>query len=196
MLLSQPKFKLLYEDYYVDQILGVIGTGSVSKLFNAQLSRPRTLFIIPFFSNANKATAVKPYQSPISSCPNTSSICRIKNLQLQIGGQNIFIQPLQYNYDFYNNQMLPLLGKINGNSLKSRFQTGQITSSMFSKCYNTFTFDMEKCADQIMDNGQKQFQVNFQVDGIQTVIYDFLLIITYQNEVYIDQISGTITSEP
>jgi len=197
MLLKQPKFRLLYDDYYVDTILSVTGSGNVSKLFNAQLSRPRTLYIIPFLNPTcatTPANAVSPYLSCVSSAPNTSSICRIKNVQIQIGGQNIYIQPLQYNYDFYNNNLLPLLGKINGNSLKSRFQTGQITSSMWNKCYNTFTFDLQKCSDEIGDNGLRQFQINFSIDSVTARVYDFLLIVTYQNELYVDQVSGGVTS--
>jgi len=197
MLLKQPKFRLLYDDYYVDTLLSVTGSGNVSKLFNAQLSRPRTLYIIPFLNPScatTPANAVSPYLSCVSSAPNTSSICRIKNVQIQIGGQNIYIQPLQYNYDFYNNNLLPLLGKINGNSLKSRFQTGQITSSMWNKCYNTFTFDLQKCSDEIGDNGLRQFQINFSIDSVTARVYDFLLIVSYQNELYVDQVSGGVTS--
>ena len=93
MLLKQPKFKMLYEDYYVDQALGVAGNGSVSKLFNAQISRPRLLYIIPYFSNSGKANAVRPYQSPVSSAPNTSSLCKLKNLQIQIGGKISLSKP-------------------------------------------------------------------------------------------------------
>jgi hypothetical protein len=66
---------------------------------------------------------------------------------------------------------------------------------MWSKCYNTFTFDLQKVSDAIMDNGEKQFQINFQVDGISTLTYNFLLIVSYQMETYIDQITGSCVSD-
>ena len=66
------------------------------------------------------------------------------------------------------------------------------TAYIFNKCYNSYIFDSEKCSDLIMDNQQKQFQLDCQA----ALVYDFLLIVTYQCEMYIDQISGTVTSQP
>jgi len=125
-ILANSKFRMLYEDFYADQILNKSGASNVSQLFNAQLARPRTLYLIPFFNSSTATTpanAVSPYLSPLSSAPNTCSICRLSRVQIQIGAQNIFVEQQQYNYQFYVNNLLPLLGKINGNSMKMANRT-------------------------------------------------------------------------
>ena len=197
-LIDAPIRKILYEDFYVDSVLGVTGvTGQVNRLFNVQLSRVRNMYIIPFISgkssNPTKNSAGEVvYRSPLSSAPNTCSKCSISACNIQISGQNIFTEPLQFNSQFYVNNLFSLLGKINGNSLKSDFMTGQITSSMFNKCYNVYSFDLKRVADSVSDNGNKSFQIVFKVDSNNT--YDFIVIVAYQNELSVDRLSGMITA--
>ena len=76
MILNQPKFKLLYNDFYQDTILNIKGGDTASKAFNVNINRPRTLYIIPFLSNQNPVTGgfmTSPFLSPVSSAPNTTS---------------------------------------------------------------------------------------------------------------------------
>lgn len=192
MLLSQPKFDVLYNDYYIDTILNKAGGSQITQLFSAQLSRPRTLYIIPFFSTSNVAGAITPIQSPISSAPTTCSLCRISNCQIQIGGMNIFMEAQQYNFQFYQNQMMQLMANLNGNSLKSKFFSGQITKTMWEKAYNVFVFDMQKVTDEVQDNVIKNFQLQFKVNAKDTVKYDFYVIMEYQSSLTIDKITGEV----
>jgi hypothetical protein len=197
MILSQPSFRILYEDYYVDQILKIQGGAQVSRLFNVQLSRPRVMYIIPFFASSSMANPVNlsPYQQCLSSAPNTCSPCRLSNLQVQIGGQNIFVEPQAYNFHFYNNQILSLLGeKYNGNSLKSRFMGGQIKKSDWEKAYGVYAFNLQKVNGETEDNLMKSFQIQFKVDTPNTLFYDFIILVTYQSELYCDRATGVITS--
>lgn len=192
MILSQPSAKLLYDDFYIDQILSVNSATSnqVTRLFNVNLSRVRTMYIVPYLSA--KANAPVSYRSPLSSAPNTCSFCRISNCNLQIAGQNIFIEPLQQINQFYNNNVMQLMANINGNSMKSKFMSGQITSTMWQKAYNVFAFDMKKVEDEVQDNVLKSFQINFKVDTVN--VYDFMIILSYQNELNIDRLTGQVTS--
>ena len=192
MILSQPSAKLLYNDFYVDMILNqnTASSNQVTRLFNVNLSRVRTMYIIPYLSS--KTNAPVSYRSPISSAPTTCSFCRISNCNISIGGQNVFIEPLQQINQFYNNNVLPLIANVNGNSMKSKFMSGQITSTMWQKAYNVFTFDMKKVEDEVQDNVLKSFQINFKVDTVNT--YDFMVILSYQNELNIDRLTGMVTS--
>jgi len=181
-------------DYYVDADLGKIPGNSISRLFNVQLSRVRTLYIIPFLSaNGNVPS---PFNSPISSAPITCTPCRLKNFNIQIGGQNIFSEPQNYNYQFYNNNALSIMADINGNSLKSKFFSGQITKSMWENGYNVYTINLEKCTDEITDSLMKSFQLIFQIENsaITGISYDFYYMITYQSELSLDRSTGTITN--
>ena len=66
--------------------------------------------------------------------------------------------------------------------------------SDWEKCYNVFTFNMQKATDIIQDSIQKQFQLTFKLDTNGT--YDFLFLMTFQVEMYLDQINGEITNQP
>ena len=181
-------------DYYVDMDEGKEQGSQVSRLFNVQLSRVRTLYIIPFLSGS--ATIPSPFNSPISSAPTTCTPCRLKNFNIQIGGQNIFTEPMNFNYQFYNNNVLSIMADINGNSLKSKFFSGQITKSMWENGYNVYTINLQKCTDEITDSLMKSFQLIYQIEtNTGTKLkYDFYYMITYQSELALDRSTGTITN--
>jgi hypothetical protein len=153
------------------------------------------LYIIPFLSGS--ATVPSPFNSPISSAPITCTPCRLKNFQIQIGGQNIFSEPQSFNYQFYNNNSLSITSDINGNSLKSKFFSGQITKSMWENGYNAYSINLEKVTDEITDSLMKSFQLIYQIEDNATgtkLKYDFYYIITYQSELSLDRSTGTITN--
>ena len=89
------------------------------------------------------------------------------------------------------------MSDINGNSLKSKFFSGQITKSMWENGYNVYTINLEKVQDEITDSLMKSFQLIYQVEdnSSQTKLkYDFYYLITYQSELSLDRSTGTITS--
>jgi hypothetical protein len=103
-----PQYSLKYNDYYADTDLNVKQGSSISRLFNTNLTRPRTIF--PFLAQSNYIDATpannRIYPScltnPLSSAPITVTPARLRNFNIQIGGQNIFSEPQQFNYSFYN----------------------------------------------------------------------------------------------
>jgi hypothetical protein len=165
---------------------------SVSRLFNVQLSRVRTLSIVPFLSGG---AFPSPFNSPISFAPITCTPCRLKNFNIQVGGVNIFNEPQNFNYQFYNNNTLSIMADINGNSLKSKFFSGQITKSMWENGYNVYSINLEKVQDEITDSLMKSFQLIYQVeDSTLKLKYDLYYIISYESELSLDRSTGTITN--
>ena len=193
LILDDPIKTIKYNDYYIDQIVnqGPVAGTQITRLFNTQLSNVRQLYILPYLSS--KQNAPKSYQSLLSSAPNTVSFCRLRDFQIQIGGQNILVEPFQQNNQFYVNNVLQNIAQLNGNSFKSDFISGQITKSMWEKCYNVFTLDMRRVADEVQDASNKSFQLTFKLDTAET--YDFLIILTYMNKLTVDRLTGQITSD-
>ena len=194
-IIQQPQYNLKYLDYYTDMDEGRLQNSSVSRLFNVQLSRCRTLYIIPFLSSS--ATIPSPFNSPISSAPITCTPCRLKNFNIQIGGSNIFSEPMNFNHQFYNNGSLSIMADINGNSLKSKFFSGQITKSMWESGYSVYSINLTKVTDEITDSLMKSFQLIYQVEDNATgtkLKYDFYYIISYESELFLDRSTGTITN--
>ena len=188
---------LKYNDYYVDTDLKIKqNNGTASRLFNTQLTRPRILYIIPFLAQSVETNKVYPaaLTSPLSSAPITCSIARLKNFNIQIGGQNIFNEPQQFNYQFYNNNAMSIMSDINGNSPKGALFSGQISKSMWENGYNVYYVNLEKCSDIISDSTMKAFQLSYSFEGNNPdVFYDMYYIISYQNEVNLDRLTGKIT---
>ena len=191
-IVQNPQYSLKYTDYYVDSDLNKLQGSQVSRLFNVQLSRVRNLYIIPFLSSST--TVPSPFNSPISSAPITCTPARLRNFNIQIGGQNIFSETQNFNYQFYNNNVLSIMADINGNSLKSKFFSGQISKSQWENGYNVYTINLQKCTDEITDSLMKSFQLIFQIDGNAGLSYDFYYMITYQSELNLDRSTGVITN--
>jgi hypothetical protein len=54
--------------------------------------------------------------------------------------------------------------------------------------------NLEKCSDIISDSLMKAFQLTYTIEGFNTtVLYDMYYIISYQNEVNLDRLTGKIT---
>lgn len=191
MILASPQKTILYNDYYIDLIQNQAGNSSqVTRLFNTQLGKVRQLIVLPYFSA--KTNAPVTYRSPLSSAPTTVSFCRLSNFNIKIAGQNVLIEPLQYNTQFYINNLLPILGQLNGNSYNSEYISGQIKKSDWEKCYNAYVLDIRRVLDEVSDTTQKSFQLDWRVDTNNT--YDFMVLIVYQNSLTVDRLTGTITS--
>jgi hypothetical protein len=88
------------------------------------------------------------------------------------------------------------MADINGNSLKSKFFSGQITKSMWENGYNVYAINLEKVTDEITDSLMKSFQIIFQIENNTgtKLKYDFYYLITYQSELNLDRSTGTITN--
>ena len=89
------------------------------------------------------------------------------------------------------------MADINGNSLKSKFFSGQITKSMWENGYNVYSINLEKVTDEITDSLMKSFQLIYQVEDstlANKLKYDFYYIITYQSDLSLDRSTGTITN--
>ncbi len=86
------------------------------------------------------------------------------------------------------------MSDINGNSPKGSLFSGQISKSQWENGYNVFMVNLEKCSDIISDSLMKAFQLTYTIEGFNTtVLYDMYYIISYQNEVNLDRLTGKIT---
>ena len=88
---------------------------------------------------------------------------------------------------------MSLIGKYNGNAIKSNQFSGQITKSMWEKCYSVYMINLQKVNDQTQDDLAKSFQISFRVNTLPTVRYDFIILLEYQMTKYIHRISGLLS---
>jgi len=194
-ILDSPKKTITYKDFYVDTIPTVAnasGGSQVSKLFVANLAHVRQIYVIPYFAVGASTTATQVSRSLVSSAPTTCSFCRLSNFQVQIGGVNVLNENIQLSNQFYENSMLQALALVNGNAHESELISGLVTKSMFQRCYNVYTLDLKRVADEVQDDVLKSFMLNFKIDTKGA--YEFVVLVTYDNSVTIDRIGGSVTS--
>jgi hypothetical protein len=68
--------------------------------------------------------------------------------------------------------------------------SGQITKSMWDKCYGVYTIDVLR-GDAVADSPLKTFQLRFKVDTAGS--YDFIIITEYQNDIAIHCLFGMVS---
>ncbi len=56
------------------------------------------------------------------------------------------------------------------------------------------TINLEKVTSETEDNLMKSFQISFKNDSPANLYHDFIIIVTYQSELYVDRATGTVTS--
>ena len=90
---------------------------------------------------------------------------------------------------------MSIIADINGNSPKSALFSGQISKSQWENGYNVYYVNLEKVSDIILDSTMKQFQLSYTIEGTNTdVTYDMYYMISYQNEINLDRLTGKVTS--
>ena len=138
-IIQHPQYSLKYTDYYVDSDLNKLQNSNISRLFNVQLSRVRNLYIIPFLASLTGAFP-SPTNSPISSALITCSVAKLKKFNIQIGGQNIFTEAQNFDYQFYNNNSLSLHWEIDHRKIIGIYRNfdGKLLHSYFTTVSEVF----------------------------------------------------------
>lgn len=186
---------LLYNDFIVDTThTDIPGGTQVQKLLTYQTGRLRKLYILPYFSNKGVAKACDPRQSLISSAPNTCSICRLINLNVQLGSVNVFSSPISFTFNHFYNSTLIMQGLSNGNAYKSYEMSGRVKYSDFAKCYGAYVIDLERVTDEVSDDTVRNIQVTYKIDAKNTINFNMLYIIEYQAECKVDRVTGQVVN--
>jgi hypothetical protein len=195
-LLSNKTKRILYSNYQVDTTMtNIAGGARAQRLLSYSCSRLRKLYILPFLATASATTPANccdPRQSLVSSAPNTVSYCKLANLQVYLGSTNVYIQPLSYDFLHFFSGPLVQQMPIGGGDWRSMVTSGRIRYSDWRRCYNVFVVDLERCSDSVTDELIKNIQISFQNDT--QLIYSFVLVTEFQEEVTMDCITGQVVS--
>lgn len=200
---TAPRYHIKYTDFYVDRdhssTARAPGSTGIVRPINVSLSNVRHLYILPFLSGtadtALKAVNTNVYQSLVSSAPTTVSPCKLTNFNIAVGGNLMLSSPLLNNVHFYKNNFMSLMSHVNGNSLKSLDFGGVVTKTMWEQGgYGTYVIDLKRVKDELGDAKPKSFEVMFDVQSDGTAYYDFVYIIDYESNLFIERVGGAIKS--
>ena len=93
---------------------------------------------------------------------------------------------------------MSILADINGNLPKKALFSSQINKSQLKNGYKVFYVNLNKASDIITDSTMKAFQLTYAFEGNNSegnasIAYDMYYIISYENELNLDRLTGKIT---
>lgn len=127
-----------------------------------------------------------PVVSPFTSEPsNTSPLMKITDYNIQLGGENIYAQNLQYGFQQYQNEV-SCLNALSGNQ-DSVVSSGLINQEMWMNNYRYYYTDLSR---KLQDNQMKSVQIIGR--NASVVPMDLHIYLIYSKEAIIDILTGKL----
>lgn len=184
--------KIYYKDYILERLEDenrvIAGKASNKKhTFNNNLSKVSKVYIIPILSNsdANKAKApltnmsLLPYESPVSSCPNTfNGGFRFKDVMLLLGNQRIYPEKITEENDFYDHSVMSFFSQTGSNLIQEQYFSTQLTLERWRNGYGVYVFDLVNTTIDANFSTPRSWQLEYSSD----CKYDFNLLVYFEQE--------------
>lgn len=103
---SNQAKKIVYKNYYFNQINDVSAGNTYSALIQSGIRNPFALIIVPYISSKVVGMSGYQWQSPFNQAPAQGSPCIIDQLQVQLGGQQVLTTPLNYGFEDFITQFV------------------------------------------------------------------------------------------
>lgn len=194
-IMNSPTKMILYNQFNVDNTLVDRPGGShCDTTLYLSTARLRKLYIVPHFSEIGKISSVAPRMSLISSCPNTSSFCRLTNMNISLGSVKILENAHSTLEDHFIHSHLISQAMYNGNAFTSDIMSGITTLTDWRSCYNSYVFDLQKARSIEEDDQAPSIRIEFDIDMSNTIKYNFFIFVEYQSAATVDRFKGQFES--
>jgi hypothetical protein len=193
--LKDPVKKVIYEDYTSYTIQNIASGQGVNQLVTNGLTKLRGFLMQPQLSySANGGLGISPMASPFSSAPATCCpFAHLSNYQLQLAGRNLYDNPVNYSFEFFNENIRPTLS-LNGGSFQSLgMSSGSISNSDWSKGYGYIYSILDRHANDAIDSLSRSVQVVFT--NSSAVAMDYVIIVFYEREFTINCSTGLFVNQ-
>jgi hypothetical protein len=201
-LRAVPQKTILYNDFftYSSQCLNVAPGSQINPILNYGASRLRGLLIVPQLASTVNGVAVanltattggtlgSPLMSPFSSSPGTCAPwARVSNFNVIISGTPWFQQNINYGFEHFLNEVRK--GGAYGGMLP-QISSGLIGQSDWEAGYGFIYVNLDRWANQALDNAPKSVQI--QLTNSASYTCDYYVFLIYQREVTISTTSGQL----
>jgi hypothetical protein len=141
----RPKREVVYQDIYNFNITNIGAGASFNSIFTNGIVNPKYLVMMPYLTvtaaNTGLAIAANTYQSVFDTATGTTAhLAAITQFQVQIGGQNIFQQNFQYDFETFMNET-SAMNAING-GLSTGITNGLIGHYEWENQYRYYVCDI------------------------------------------------------
>lgn len=153
---------------------------------------PKRLILIPYFVGTTALNSqtlnYQPYQSPFEACPATTSLYPVlRNLQVTVGNQTMFMNPVNMDYETFLNEIAAC--GIDG-SQNNMLSSGLLNQRLWSQLYRFYTVDIGR--RMISEDGSlKGITCSFDNATTQTIqVFAFVL---YEKSFTVETSTCTLT---
>jgi hypothetical protein len=187
--------KVCYTTILSNQINSISAGATFSQLIQSGVTKIKSVIIIPLISSSTHGTSsssntgitpFSPLQSPFSIAPNETGPISLINVQVTIGGINIYQNVQSYSYELFLEQIL-LYNNINGAQVG--ITCGLISQDMWQNNYRIYYTDCSRCNEQDL-NTPRNISISFINNSLQTI--DCLVYTEYYKDCVIDVETGML----
>jgi hypothetical protein len=183
--LANPVKRVFYKDVTSYQVPGA--TSTVNQVISNGIVKPKRLIVIPSFSANSSVSGVVGMSSLTNPSPSTVDPCFLSQININLGGKSLFPNQLNYDYEFFLQQMLP-------NTTLGALETGMLSSGLISKedwfyNYRYYVFDLSRHRKEIES---APISIQFQGTNMIGLPIDLNFFIEYEREFSINKLTGEI----
>lgn len=184
--ISSPIKKIVYEDIYQYQVLGVPSAGLFNNLITNGLANITKCLVLPYFTTT--ANVINPLTSPFdgAGCGTTSPLCLLSQFQVVVSGQNALYNTQRYSYQEYMEQLAGA-NSINGDQVDGLCSSliGQID---FETAYNYYYVNVSRCLEV---EASVPKSVSIQGQNMSGKAIDLYVFLVYAQSLSVDVLSGS-----
>jgi hypothetical protein len=183
--------EVAYTDFYNFNVVNVGAGSPFNQILTNSLPNIKYVVVIPTptVNNAGAGlTTGKEYQSPFSSSPATTCPdASITNFNVLVGGQNIFQQNFNYDFEAFKNE-LQSVNAVNGGVVDG-LTSGLISYKDWSRAYRYYVADVARRLPHEKDN-----LMSIQIVGTNntSIAMDYICFVVFEKKISIKLIDGSI----
>ena len=138
----------------------VTAGSSINYTISVGIPNPRKLLLLPMWQNLGGTSYLtNPEVSPFDSVPGTSGpFAVLNNLQVYLGNKPIYQNPIQYDFEQWNNENSSL--GLNGQLINEQ-TSGLLSEQLFEQNHRFYYVDLARRMES-EDGASKSVQVSFQ----------------------------------
>lgn len=184
------KKTIRYNESFVTQF-SIAASGNYTATLSPGISNPKRVILYPYFTGAgssgNSGFLTNPLLSCFDGCPNTTSpFAALKDLQLYVGGVNMFQSPVSMDWQTFANEVAQ--NGLDG-GLVDQASSGLLSQRMWNQLYRYHTCDIGRRMNS-EDGASKSIQI--QCTNATTCPMTVIAIIWYEREITVDTASGMV----
>lgn len=184
------KKTIRYNERFVTQF-NIGASGNFSGTLTPGISNPKRVILYPYFTGAgssgNSGFLSNPLLSCFDGCPSTTSpFAALKDLQLYVGNQPMYQQPVTHDFQTFMNEVAQ--SGLDG-GLVDQSSSGLLSQRMWNQLYRYYTCDVSRRLNS-EDGCSKSIQIS--CTNATTCPMTVIAIVWYQREITIDTASGMV----